>query len=107
MLRTASALMIAFVAAAPAMATTYSARPTAAVGAKVVAKQLVWSCGAGACQGATGESRPVIVCQSLARKVGRLDSFAADGRAFTAAELDRCNASAKNGGPTAVASTAN
>ena len=106
-MRTASTLLIAALAAGPALATSYSAKPAAPVGAKVVAKQLVWSCGAGACRGTTGDSRPVIVCQSLARKVGRLDSFAADGRAFTAAELERCNASARDRGHAAVASAAN
>ena len=107
MLRSASAILITALAAAPSLATTYAANPSANVGAKIVAKQLVWSCAAGACRGATSESRPVIVCQSLAKKVGRLDSFSVDGRAFTSAELDRCNSSAKDGAATAVASTAN
>ena len=50
---------------------------------------------AAACQGATDESRPLVLCQSLAKRAGRLDSFVADGRALSAAELERCNASAK------------
>jgi len=107
MLRPASAVLIAAFAAAPALATNYSANPAANVGTKIVAKQLVWTCGAGACRGATSDSRPVIVCQSLAKKAGRLESFTADGRAFSAAELDRCNAAAKDGGTTAVASSNN
>ena len=107
MLRLASTVLIAAFAATPALATNYSASPAADVGTKIVAKQLVWTCGAGACRGATGDSRPAIVCQSLAKKAGRLASFTADGRAFSAAELDRCNASAKDGGTTAVASNAN
>ena len=105
MFRPASAFVIAALAAAPAFATTYSASPAGQVAPKIVAKQLVWSCGAGACSGVTSESRPAIVCQSLARKAGRLERFTADGRAFSAVELDRCNASAKDGGTTAVASS--
>jgi len=107
MLRPASAVLIAALAAAPAFATNYSASPATDVGTKIVARQLVWTCDAGACRGATSESRPVIVCQSLAKKAGRLESFTADGRAFSAAELDRCNAAAKDGGATAVASSNN
>jgi hypothetical protein len=107
MFRPASALVIAALAAAPAFATTYSASPSGQVAPKIVAKQLVWTCGAGTCSGATSESRPVIVCQSLAKKAGRIESFTADGRAFSAAELDRCNSAAKDGGTTAVASARN
>jgi hypothetical protein len=36
-----------------------------------------------------------VLCQSLAKRAGHIDSFIVDGRGFTAAELDRCNASAK------------
>jgi hypothetical protein len=36
-----------------------------------------------------------VICQSLAKRTGRIESFIVDGRAFTSAELDRCNASAK------------
>ena len=105
MFRPASAVLIAALSAAPALATTYAADPVAEVGNKIVAKQLVWTCGAGDCRGATNESRPLIVCQSLAKKAGRLERFSADGRAFSAAELDRCNAAAKGGAATAVASS--
>ena len=105
MRRPASMVLIAALAASPVLATSYSATPAAEVGTRIVAKQLVWTCGAGACRGATSESRPAVVCQSLARKAGRLESFSADGRAFSATELDRCNASAKGGKATAVASS--
>ena len=107
MLRPASALLIAALAATPALATNYSAKPAGEVGSKVVARQLVWTCGEGACRGATDDSRPAIVCQSLAKKAGRLEKFAVNGRPFSPAELDRCNAAARDGGTTAVASTAN
>jgi hypothetical protein len=88
----------AALAAAPVMAATYSAKPvTAAPTARIVANDIVWACGAGACQGSSEESRPAVLCQGLAKQAGRLASFVADGRAFGAAELDKCNASAKGG----------
>ena len=105
MLRPASAVLIAAFAAAPAFATTYFAKPAADVATRIVARQLVWACDAGACRGATSESRPAIVCQSLAKKAGRLESFTADGRPFSAAELERCNTAARQDRATAVASS--
>ena len=107
MIRIASALAVAAFAAAPALATTYSAKPTTPASAKVVARDVVWACAAGACTGSSPEGRPAIVCQSLVKKVGRVDSFTANGRAFAAAELDRCNAAAKGTGNTAVAANSN
>ena len=58
---------------------------------------------ADACQGSTDASRPLVLCQDLAKRAGRLESFIADGRALGAAELDKCNASAKDGAPQALA----
>ena len=107
MIRIATALVVAALAAGPALATNYSAKPIAQPGQKVVARDVIWACGPAACQGSTDESRPAIVCQSLAKKVGRLESFVANGRAFASAELDRCNAAAKDGGTTAVADRTN
>jgi hypothetical protein len=107
MIRIASAFIVAALAAGPALATNYSAKPIAATDQKVVVRDVIWACGPAACQGSTNESRPAIVCQSLAKKVGRLENFVANGRAFASAELDRCNAVAKDGGNTAVANRAN
>ena len=67
------------------------ARPTE----RFIARDINWTCGAAACQGTTAESRPPVLCQSLAKRAGKVDSFLVDGRAFSDAELDRCNASAK------------
>jgi hypothetical protein len=44
-----------------------------------------------------------VLCQSLAKRAGRVDAFLVDGRAVAAADLERCNASAKVA-PTASAS---
>jgi hypothetical protein len=83
------------VTAAPTAAANYSATLVAPSPGKFIARDIIWNCGADACQGATAESRPVVLCQSLAKHAGRIENFLVDGRAFTPAELDRCNASAK------------
>ena len=89
-------------AAAPAAAGTYSAKPIAVPAAnKIVGKDISWSCGANGCRGSTDTSRPLVICQDLARRTGRLESFVADGRALGAAELEKCNARAA--APTALA----
>lgn len=86
----------AALAAAPAAAATYSAKPAVAPeAARIIARDISWNCGRGACLGNTELSRPAILCQGLAKRAGRLTSFVADGRAFAPAELDKCNASAK------------
>ena len=36
-----------------------------------------------------------MLCQGLAKRAGRLESFVANGRAFGSAELGKCNAFAK------------
>ena len=82
-------------AASPAVAATYSAKLAIPTADRVIARDIVWNCGPAACQGATDESRPVVLCQSLAKRAGRVDSFLVDGRAFSPAELERCNAAAK------------
>jgi hypothetical protein len=94
MLRLGLALS-ALIAAVPAGAATYSAKLAVPTSGRVIARDIVWNCGPAACQGATDESRPVVLCQSLAKRAGRIDSFIVDGRAVGPAELDRCNASAK------------
>ena len=84
-------------AATPAFAGDYSAKPaTTPVTARIIARDISWACGTAACQGNTAESRPAVLCQGLAKRAGRLDSFIADGRAFSAAELAKCNLSAKD-----------
>ena len=87
---------------ATATAATYSASPTIPVAAKrIVARDIIWTCAPAACQGATAESRPVVLCQGLAKQAGRIDRFTVDGRALASAELDKCNKSAR-GGPAPV-----
>ena len=93
----------ALVLAAPATAASYSATlATPAIG-HVVARDLNWACAGATCQGATAESRPAVLCQALAKKAGKVDSFIVDGRAFSEAELAKCNASIKAEGNKALA----
>jgi len=95
MLRSALALSAVLFAAAPAGAATYSAALTQPTSARFIARDIVWNCGPAACQGATENGRPVVLCQSLAKRAGHVDTFVVDGRALAAADLERCNASAK------------
>jgi hypothetical protein len=96
MTRSASFLILGSVlGAAPAAASTYTATLAVPATTRFIARDISWNCGTAACQGATEESRPVVLCESLAKRAGRIEAFVVDGRAFTAPELERCNASAK------------
>lgn len=104
MFRTFLALTGAALAAAPAAAGTYSAKPAAPVSeSRIIDRNIVWACGPAACVGSTRNSRPLVLCQGLARKAGRIESFIVDGRAIAQAELDRCNAFARTGDDPALA----
>ena len=64
--------------------------------ARFVARDSIWHCTDNACVSANETStRPAIVCAALARQVGALRSFSANGRAFGAEELQACNARAR------------
>ncbi len=98
------AVLAAFVAAAPATAANYAGKPVAPVSEnRIVARDIVWNCGPDSCQGSTQESRPQVLCQSLAKKAGRLSSFVVNGRALAEAELAKCNAAAPRGSEPALA----
>ena len=96
MTRIAPLIAAAALVAAPAAATTYTAKPAVQPeSTRIIARDISWSCGPATCLGRTEESRPAILCEGLAKRAGRLESFAANGRAFGQAELAKCNASAK------------
>lgn len=100
MTRFAAVLAFSLIAT-PALAGTYSARPSASpTQTRIIARDISWSCADGNCRGSTEESRPQVLCQGLAKRAGRLDSFVVNGRAFGAADLQACNAAAKGGGAT-------
>jgi hypothetical protein len=104
MTRVAVFLTIATLFAAPAVAGSYSAKPVEAPAAnRIVGKNIAWTCAGGTCRGSTELSRPLVICQDLAKRAGRIDSFLADGRALSADELSKCNASAKGGTPAELA----
>ncbi|HEV2595665.1 MAG TPA: hypothetical protein VGU01_10740 [Sphingomicrobium sp.] len=87
------ALLVAV--ASPVAAASYTAKLAAPTTQRIIARDITWQCGSDACQGATAESRPVVLCESLAKHAGKVDSFLVDGRAFGEAELATCNASVK------------
>lgn len=94
MTRAIAALLLAALPAT-AGAATYAAKPAQPVAAKrIIARDISWQCTANSCRGVTSESRPLVLCQGLAKKAGRLDSFTVDGRPLAADEMARCNAMA-------------
>ncbi|MEO7564224.1 MAG: hypothetical protein ABIR63_03820 [Sphingomicrobium sp.] len=82
---------------ASATASSYSASLATPATARIIGRDIVWNCGPAACQGATDNGRPVVLCQSLAKRVGRIESFTIDGRALSAARLAECNTLSKGG----------
>ena len=63
--------LTALAAAAPAAAATYAGKPVAPVSdAKFVGRDIVWTYAGGIYQGRTDESRPLVLCQSLAKRAG-------------------------------------
>ncbi len=95
MFRTTAILGALAMAATSASAGSYSGQPVSPASGRLITRDIVWNCGPAACQGSTQESRPAVLCQSLAKRTGTIQSFMVDGRAFSAAELQRCNAAAK------------
>ena len=85
--------------AAPALAGTYTANPaTQPADAKIITRDIAWNFVGGVYTGRTEDSRPMVLCQGLAKRAGKLDSFAVNGRAFADADLAKCNSYAKDGG---------
>ena len=95
MLRLVLGISAVALSVSPALAANYSAKLVSPTSERFIARDITWACGSDACQGSTQESRPVVLCQSLAKRAGKVQSFLVDGRAFTPAELDQCNAAAK------------
>ena len=100
----AATLLLAATLAAPAFAGTYSAKPVSAPAAgKIIGKDISWACTANGCRGSTEASRPLVLCQDLAKRAGRLESFVANGQPLPAEQLDKSNASAMDSAPAALA----
>ena len=91
----AAALLLAALPAAPALAqpgfVATLAQPAPA--ARWVARETLWTCDGAICRAPrSGRTSDANECRAVARKAGRVAGFAAAGRMFAAAELDRCNA---------------
>lgn len=98
MRRVAFLIAAATLISAPAVAGSYSAKPVAApTSAKIVGKDISWARHGDTYRGVTDASRPLVLCQDLAKRAGQIESFVADGQALSAAQLAKCNASVKGG----------
>jgi hypothetical protein len=64
--------------------------------AKLIAAHAVWNCEGGACvaQIAPDDASSVSACKDLAKQVGRLSTYAGEGKSFDANALARCNTAA-------------
>jgi hypothetical protein len=91
------AAALAFGLAAPAAAASYSASLEEPASGRFIDRDISWRCGGATCTGATSESRPLVLCQGLAKQAGRIGTFSVNGRPLGADQLERCNASAKAG----------
>ena len=102
--RVAAFIAVASFFAAPAFAATYSAKPAAApTSAKIVGKDISWARVGDSYRGTTEASRPLILCQDLAKRAGRIEGFAVNGTALPADQLAKCNTAAKGGATTQLA----
>jgi hypothetical protein len=94
----AAAAAFALLGAVPALAqgAYYVAKPAAGFDkASLVTRNTVWKCADGVCLAQKAADRPAIMCELVARNVGKLEQFAVAGAQFDAAALDKCNARAK------------
>ena len=95
---TAFLLITATTVPAFAAAPMYKLVPATAVTSvkSVVVGETLWRCGPTGCVAGESGSRPAVVCAQAARKVGKIESFTANGAAFSADELAKCNEKAKS-----------
>ena len=77
----------------PAFAGYFDAQPLARPAQeRFVARDNAWRCSEAGCSSPRSATRPAFVCASLVREVGALRSFSVEGRAFSAEQLEACNA---------------
>jgi len=101
---TSAALLASTGASAQAAGGYFVATPVAAATKSVVmTRETPWNLRDGAYVAGKAPVRDMVACQMMARTVGALSAFAADGKAFDEAALGECNSKAK-GGATKVAS---
>lgn len=74
----------------------YAATPVSAPAKpSLITRDTVWKCGEGVCVASKASSRDAIMCELVAREVGKLQTFTAGGNAFDADALAKCNTRAK------------
>ena len=96
MIRTLAIAASMLFATAAGAQSYYSVTPAAApTKASVITGGMLWKCDGGACTAGRGSSRDAIVCEQVVKRVGTLTNFSANGAAFDAAALAKCNARAK------------
>lgn len=92
----AASLTLAPGAIAQAANGYYSATPaTASAKSTVVTRSTVWKCSDSGCVAGKANARDNIMCELLAREVGTLSAFRANGSDFDADALAKCNAKAR------------
>ena len=92
----AAALTLGLTAPAFAQAPTYRLVPvTAAKAGSVIVGDTLWACSTDGCTTGKATSRPAIVCEMAAKKVGKLASFTVNETAFDEAALAKCNTKAR------------
>jgi len=74
----------------------YAATPASAPSkTSMVTRSMIWKCGDGVCVASKANARDNIVCELVARQVGTLTAFRANGSDFDADALAKCNAKAR------------
>lgn len=74
----------------------YTAVPvTKPAKSQFIARDTIWTLRDSAFVARRGDDRPAVQCELVARQVGKLASFTANGAAFDAAALEKCNAKAR------------
>ena len=61
----------------------------------LVTRSTVWKCGDGVCTAGKANTRDNIMCELVAREVGQLSAFRANGTEFDAEALAKCNTKAR------------
>ena len=61
----------------------------------LVTRDTLWKCDDAACAAPRAGSRDAVVCELAVQRLGALSAFHANGAAFDASALERCNARAK------------
>jgi len=88
--------LAALLAAAPVQAAAphYSAElaQARAPAQLMVVHDIAWRCAGAGCVAGPSASRPLTDCMALARQAGALKSFAVEGAALPADQLEKCNA---------------